>query len=189
MKTYYKTSKIYGTTRALFCVSTRDRGNVFMSVAQGFEEPGKRAVVEVDASKFLNLWRDDRSYFSHIAKLEPPGWKQDYKFHWAEDGFSNGEHNPVPLAKVSCSLHAPTTLRSTKLSTILNRFALRQQPNKLSINFDNGITRTIWLLAYGAPVFPIECDYQYAELLCQYAGTEHRQIKTVTELTDGLIDV
>lgn len=189
MQTYYKTAKIYGTRRALFRVPTRDRGNVFMSVAQGLEEPGKRAVVEVDALKFLKLWRDDRSYFSHLAKLEPSGWKQDDKFHWAEDGFSDGECNPVPLAELKCSLHPPTTLGSTRLSAILNRFALRQQPSELSVNFDNGITRTIWLLAYGAPVFPIECEYQYAELLCQYAGTEHRQIKTVTELTDGLIGV
>jgi len=38
------------------------------------------------------------------------------------------------------------------------------------IGFTDGVTRTIWLLAYGAKCFPVMCRTENAELLQLMAG-------------------
>lgn len=50
------------------------------------------------------------------------------------------------------------------------------------ISFTNGITRTIWLLTYGAKCIPVMCDTQNAELLQMMAGLPDGKPQTIKEL-------
>lgn len=74
-------------------------------------------------------------------------WRKDYKFQYAEEGFSHGITNPVPLAQVNYESTGGVQNYWSKLTK-------KTQQGHLS--FTNGITRTIWLLAHGAKYFPVE---------------------------------
>src|ERR1700744_3705484 len=101
MEAPHAIARIFGTRMAVFRVETAKRGAGYMSVAP----PSKRkAVVEVDAGRFLDLWRQPLSSHPEVAHQQVTRWPSDYKFHHAEEGFSKGEWNPVPLAWVSCGI-------------------------------------------------------------------------------------
>ncbi|MFC0134355.1 plasmid fertility inhibition factor family protein [Massilia eurypsychrophila] len=54
------------------------------------------------------------------------------------------------------------------------------------LNFTNGITRTIYLLANGVKQFPVLCERHSAELLVQLAGSSRRQPLLLSALKDQL---
>ncbi|MGC5887793.1 plasmid fertility inhibition factor family protein, partial [Ralstonia pseudosolanacearum] len=41
---------------------------------------------------------------------------------------------------------------------------------RASLDFDDGVTRIVWLLTQGARVFPVACAIGQADLLCELAG-------------------
>lgn len=61
----------------------------------------ERAIVIVDREKFLDLWKATDHEGPHPFG-NPESWRKDYKFHDAEDGFSHGSKNPVPLSNSMC---------------------------------------------------------------------------------------
>ncbi|WP_418627472.1 plasmid fertility inhibition factor family protein, partial [Anaerosinus sp.] len=102
MKTFYGVlnNKFSMQPNAVFCIPT-NRGNLFMCVYRTPALNEERFVVEVDANKFLYLWRNTTNDgHSIIARGTISKWKNDRKFIDAEDGFLRGETNPVPLADV-----------------------------------------------------------------------------------------
>lgn len=121
----------------------------------------------LDAKAFAKHWQgfiSDREHRQHRA--QPGNWRLDSKFPDAERGFAQGERNPVPLALVSC-----------------NRFHGESRP---SIGFTNGITRTLWLLANGAPMFPVECGIRDGwSALHELAGARARPPQLLADLTAG----
>jgi hypothetical protein len=96
-----------------------------------------RRVVMLDAARFYREWI--------LSSLEGPVGRAstvplkrdmpiDYKYHYAADGFSEGRSNPVPLADGGAN-----------------------GPGWGSrMYFNDGVTRTYWLLAHGVASFPIE---------------------------------
>jgi hypothetical protein len=160
---------VHGVETAVYEVKLPRGGSVFMSVERTNYMNDQRTVVIVDAERFLEVWRTSAKIYPYtteqIALQSPAEWKTDYKYNHAVDGFSRGESNPVPLAK---------------LWVTPDQGAGKPQ----QIGFTNGITRTIWLLANGAKSFPIECNTESAAMLHALAGSGKEPI-TVTELLNG----
>ncbi|WP_155419361.1 plasmid fertility inhibition factor family protein [Chromobacterium subtsugae] len=178
---------LHGVANAIYIVQTKNSGSVYMRVSRTNYMNEERAVVIVDTVKFLSLWRKGagpvwrgmwhRLVDSSLRAFNPnmpardqwlpylsvSAWRKDYKFSSAEEGFSNGKENPVPLAEIGYSNY-PTS----------------------SVRFTNGITRTIWLIANGATAFPVRCHMESANILQHYAGVEWSQPISVEQLTGHL---
>lgn len=134
-----------------------------MRVSRSNYGDDRRGIVIVDAEKFLAAWKAYPFYKEPVSLMDEQGWRQDYKFESAKDGFSHGIENPVPLANIG--VHPP-----------------RGENGCTSVAFTNGITRTIWLLANGASAFPIECSAAEAAALHAAAGIEEFPVCTVAAL-------
>ncbi|GAA0432264.1 plasmid fertility inhibition factor family protein [Massilia aurea] len=172
MQTLFEKREIYFTECAVFRIPTQTLGDVFMRAERPNYDADRKAVVEVDAVRFLNLWRQPHSSHREIALGDPGTWSSDYKYRWADDGFSKGAENPVPLAEVNCG-HAEHDLTEVRRRFFLFTEEVVIAPRGLPwLSFTNGITRTIWLLANGAPVFPVECSLDHAQELQRLAGVE-----------------
>lgn len=146
-------AKIYGWLNIiLFEVPLPDRPPVFMRMDNPCSSNAQ--LVVVDAMKFLELWRRCINPIEHpIANASPRIWLNDYKIHFAEDGFGCGRNNPVPLVNVAFQ-NGYVTVRD--------------------------ITRTIWLLANGCKAFPVKCDLPGAAMLQQLAGTPYTDNSPIT---------
>lgn len=162
----------YGHQISLFKIRLKDRfvymnvGNHFLG-GRGLGGPEK--VIVIDSKKFLKLWKNDpRHSERHLALGNETIWRNDYKFHLAEKGFSFGCCNPVPLAYLHCYLSDVYENFVKKISTLIGNKATA---NKIPYcSFTNGITRTIWLLANGAESFPVMTDIRSYDLLLLHAG-------------------
>lgn len=152
--------QIWGSACAIYAVPTSKAGTVFMRVTASNYRNDQRAVVVVDAQKFLAAWQRNPRYREPLAFADEHGWRNDYKFEHAEKGFSHGIENPVPLALIGVDDDQAGT----------------------SVGFTNGITRTIWLLANGAAAFPIECSAKTAHALHATAGLAEYPVSTVAKL-------
>ncbi|WP_321929131.1 plasmid fertility inhibition factor family protein [Paraburkholderia guartelaensis] len=155
-----------GQCAALFRVRT-SVADVYMSVSRSNYGNEERAVVEVDCVRFLRLWRHDpRSEHAGLANGNPQTWRADPRFELAAEGFSFGEEDPVPLAEVSCPASAAVPY----------------------VAFTDGVIRTLWLAAYAAKAFPVECSVNDAEALQRLAGTAGSRWFSVAELVSPPID-
>lgn len=148
---------------AVYSIGTAKAGTVYMRVTRSNYNNDQRAVVIVDAEKLLAAWRAFPFFKEPVSLMDEQGWRQDYKFESAADGFSHGIENPVPLADIG--VHPP-----------------KGKGGVTSVAFTNGITRTIWLLANGASAFPIECRASDAAALHAAAGIQESPVHTVDEL-------
>lgn len=97
---------------------------------------GDRCVVMLDAARFYREWVAS-SLEAQIGRSSTVALKRDmpidYKFHYAADGFAKGRRNPVPLADGGA-----------------NGLGWGSR-----IYFNDGVTRTYWLLTHGVASFPI----------------------------------
>ena len=129
----------YGMTVAIFSVPLADKKPVFLCNYTTPYENEHRAVVMVDARKFLKLWRAD-PYKTHqeVAQGTPHTWRHDRKFLAATNGFSYGFKNPVPLAEVR---YAEVDLLSVSYKFLW--FGRQEHIRRVRfVSFINGITRT-----------------------------------------------
>ena len=111
---------------------------------------GNSFAVMVDGNGFYRAWlandngtnRPDRC----PLRADMPA---DRKFARAVEGFLRGLSSPVPLADVQATRTA----------------------SGISVSFDNGVTRTLWLLANHAMTFPVHaCGIEVAKLIGEVAG-------------------
>lgn len=128
-----------GRHLGVFRVKTATQGDVFMCVD---DRNPRHHVVEVDAERFLGLWRKQWSSHLDVALGDSREWQAAERFRWAEAGFRHGSRNPVPLALVGSSEVRP------------RRFWSESQAN---LCFLDGVVRTTWLLHARAEVFPVAC--------------------------------
>ena len=182
MQTFYKVAQIFGRQTGVFRVPTAKRGDVFLCVRRTNYLNDERTVVEVDAMRFLDLWRQPYSSHEDVAHRTPETWPRDYKFHEAESGFSGGESNPVPLARVGCYRQVIERAVWQRKFWFFQRFAGVEITHFPTLGFSDGVTRTIWLLTAGATVFPVECPQRDAAFLQEMAGVAGGSIQTVEQL-------
>ena len=173
LRTFAGVHAIHHFQGALFTVHT-DSDMVYMSE----EDPGSDgeawAVVEVDAERFLQLWRQPGSSHPEVAHQSPETWPLDRKFHWPDKHFTEGRVNPVPLATVSCELRRLETpvWRRRLLWQVLERVDVTEHP---VLTFTDGVTRTIWLLTHGVQAMPVKCPMADAVRLQALAGVDGGQ--------------
>lgn len=170
MLTWQENRSIYFTECAVFRIPTGKRGDVYMRAERPNYNADKNAVVEVDAERFVALWRQPHSSHGDVAHGTPETWPGDYKYQDAEDGFAHGADNPVPLAEVSCG-RATSDIIEVRRRFFLFKEEVVVAPRDLPwLGFTSGVTRTIWLLTQGATVFPVECSIDEASELQELAG-------------------
>ncbi|WP_051996355.1 MULTISPECIES: hypothetical protein [Massilia] len=170
MQTFSENREIYFQQCAVFRIPTAKRGDVFMRAERPNYNADRKAIVEVVAARFLALWRQPLSSHRDIALGDPTSWPSDYKYKWAEDGFASGAENPVPLAEVSCGRSTSDLIEKRRHFLFFTKEVIIAQKGLPWLGFTDGITRTIWLLANGASVFPVECALDEAADLQQLAG-------------------
>lgn len=170
----------YVGSRACFTVQTEEKP-VYMCIERTNYRNDDRAVVVVDAEKFLALWRaNPKDLHADVSSGGPEEWRKDYKFNRAERGFSHGFANPVPLADASCWMLELKRPNPLGLRTMMNLPPIEEVP---CVGLTNGVTRTIWLLANGCKAFPIMCRMSGgAQLLYERAGFPGTALLTVEEL-------
>lgn len=154
---------------------------VYMSV----NDPAPRSewfVVHVDSFKFLELWKKEPyNLNAHISHGNPESWVKDRKFDNAVAGFSSGITNPVPLATVTCQMHKAFRRIYKKKFWIFDVVTGYESFEFEYVDFNNGITRTIWLLTHGAKWFPVICYTEdEAALLARTAGVDGDSLRQVS---------
>jgi len=104
-------------------------------------------VVYVRGLAFYRAWLAfDGIHYSCPLQRDMPS---DYKFKDAAACFTQSLDYPIPIADLS----------------------LRIRENEFSLEFTDGITRTLWLLANNVEVFPVLChDLASASLLANKVG-------------------
>ena len=176
---------MFGHPLALYAVNTPRAGIVYMCIRKTNYQNEKRSVVIVESMKFLRLWQNERGGVEpKLAHGNERIWRNDYKFHHAEAGFSRGVSDPVPLAEVECEMYTVHKTIWGRKMWFFRTYLGTEEKQTVSIRFGNGITRTIWLLANGAKAFPVECPTDSAALLQESAGAPGYQLKTVLDIYD-----
>ena len=160
-----KTFLFGGCACAIYEVETDSHGSVFMRVNRTPYCNESRWVVIVDSERFLAAWQATPHERADLARQGLEGWLSDYKYEDAAAGFSQGKENPVPLAQPSIWI---------------------DENGLAHIDFTNGITRTIWLLAAGAKAFPVECSTREAAKLQDTAGAQGCAPISVEQLLSDL---
>ncbi|WP_322805349.1 hypothetical protein SO574_23555 (plasmid) [Vibrio alfacsensis] len=140
----------YGRKYAVFHIPITN-GTVFMKQQIHLSEKNAFYIVYVDRMRFESVWFKGNSQVApELARGNENAWRNDYKFHLAEKGFSHGITNPVSLAKLQSNTRYP------------------------KISFIDGITRTVWLMANGAKEFPVfSYDIDNAHRLHDYIGVRN----------------
>jgi hypothetical protein len=169
----------FGQPTALFAVPLLGREPAYMSFPLHVHRSSHSAVCIVSSSKFLELWQQE-PYSIHRPQSfgNQATWREDYKFHHADQGFAQGPTNPVPLAYVSFAVEQRIEM-SYRFLWYGKTYSMRRVPH---VGFTNGVTRTIWLLANGCNAFPVECELPGAEELQRYAGVPGTSLLTVSGL-------
>jgi len=152
---------------AVFGVATT-AGVEYMKLRR--DESDAYAVVDLDAQRFLALWRaHPESYTYDIACGTPATWPSDHKWPHAVDAFRPGRANPVPLAVVWLS-PAFERVRAPWWPPHWGRGTVVRDLGCLGAGFTDGVTRTIWLLTHGATSFPVLISVESAIELHRLAG-------------------
>lgn len=131
----------------------------------------RRAVVFVDAQKFHAYWRAELyGIHDEQAQGSRATWPKDRKFPEASRGFAQGINNPVPLAYVHArSEQKRFPITKSVLGVFKRTIGYETRPVNY-VTFTDGVTRTIWLLNFGAPVFPVMVDQTEAAALHALCG-------------------
>ncbi|WP_394551388.1 plasmid fertility inhibition factor family protein [Pantoea sp. SGAir0183] len=124
----------FGDRVCTFSVGLKEGKVAWMKLS--LRQYSEKWVVIVRKRPFLNAWARSGDE-PQLAAGDEKVWRKDYKFFRAEKGFSQGYHNPVPLAL--CDAH----------------YEIEKGLPVLHAGFTNGVTRTIWLMANGAEIFPV----------------------------------
>lgn len=168
----------------IFEFQTKDNRMIYMRHSI-FQSPSDEVkLVFVQAENFLTMWRNMQyPQEPHLSWGSEDEWRRDYKFHYAEKGFSFGRINPVPLAEISCKEYIKRIPIYEKRLLWFDKLIGYSEEYISECSFINGITRTIYLLANGIKQFPV---YVYGKsnaiLLAKHAGITPSSFYDLTEL-------
>ena len=158
----------------VFEISIEENNTVFMTKRRNSVDA---AIVMVEGEKLFKLWQNEPYHPEpQLAFGTVENWKSDYKYRSAGLGFSHGKPNPVAVAKVvvnEAKQHEPVYEYKFKFFRKQVGYKTTKVPY---IAFDDGITRSIWLMANQAKAFPVECSADSALLLNKLAGVKGSEI-------------
>jgi hypothetical protein len=132
----------------------------------------------INSKLFKELWRNTtcNAHFE-VARGNEESWIEDYKYKWAELGFSYGKNNPVPLARIN---YEQNIYHEDIIKTKFFLFKVKIDTKESlihSISFNDGITRTIWLLCNGAKKIPFSINIKEANELINIFKNDIELIK------------
>ncbi|MCW9705780.1 plasmid fertility inhibition factor family protein [Fodinibius salsisoli] len=180
MKTLHSIQENIMGDKAIFEIELPNRDNVFMSVSE--DSLKKYHVVIVEAQSFLELWRNDPgNIHSEISHGDIQSWENDHKYKYAEQGFSHGIDNPVPLAKVAFNTDVEKKPVYEQKFFFFKKLERVEREIIEYVSFIDGITRTIWLLSKGAKYFPLKCISGGQEL-ARVTGYKDDPIKSINQI-------
>lgn len=162
----------------IYDVSLPNRKNVHMTLNKMFSDD-ERFILFVDAKKFAALWASDprESDVSRLVRAGVEAWKKDYKYEDAEMGFSKGTSDPVPVVCVH-----RVVFKAPELTFWQRLFNVPKEEDSEFVTLNDGVTRTIWLLANDAPMIPIECDHGVASRLWDLIGYPEHPPQLIADL-------
>lgn len=163
LPTFDEVRRVHYSLAAVFRVATA-AGDVFLY--ESGDQGANRAVVEVDAARFLIAWRHPRSSHPEVAHRTVAEWRKDKKYASIDDAFQRSEVCPLALPELG--------------------LGSRTEP---CIGITDGVTRTLWLLANGAHTFPVTCSLSEAATLHAVAGTPGSHFLSVTQLIPNIKQV
>lgn len=153
----------WGNVYCHFPLTVRDGRVVYMK--QKLSAGAGTYIVIAERKRFLAAWSRQTKQEPQLTQGDENAWRKDYKFHEAEEGFSEGEANPVPLSEPTC------------------RYILEGGLPAPVVSFTNGITRTIWLLANDVTLFPVLVySLREAQLMQRGVGAFGHEPVSVKEL-------
>lgn len=142
----------HGERSCLFEIPLATGRTVWMD--QKLSERSDYWLVLVEKRPFLQAWARAHQE-RHLTIGDETIWRQDSKFSDAEDGFSHGRENPVPLAECG------------------GDYLIEEGLPALRLSIGGGMTRTIWLLANGVERFPVKVSTaRTAQLIHRGAGVK-----------------
>lgn len=133
-------------------------------------EPGPdEPVIVVDVDRFRRCWARCRNGEQRtLATASETRLRADRKFGDAAQGFSWGIDNPVPMAEVLVT--APALVPKPWLAFWSRADRDAVDGDAAALCFDDGVTRTIWLIAEGARCFPVVCSEKDLDDVERLAG-------------------
>lgn len=142
-----------------------------------------QAVVFVETDRFVAAWRREPYGFNQEAAngmLDPA---RSEKYQAVENDFARSRERPVPLAYVVCRKNEEKKTERVNPQTCGRRYVeLPAQP--YYVDFNQGVTRTFWLIAHGVRAFPVLVDAAEACALHDEAGLPEMPPMTVRELLE-----
>lgn len=153
---------------------------VLMRVVEPDAHADTIKVVVVNAEKFHAAWKHGmtkNNVHFEVTNGNTQSWKMDRKYKLAEAGFLepslNPDNQPVELALVDSFLAEP---KKTFIHRIKCMIGIKPKKEKShQVEFSDGVTRTIWLIANGYEEFPVECQ-SGEDLLLAAAGATNSKI-------------
>ncbi len=155
-------SSVYNERCYVYEIKLPNKNSVYMKIVSASDNNNTYPVI-INSEKFLKYWKNVPNGFHEDFALShgnKKSWQSDYKYHDAEDGFTGGISNPVPIPKI--------------------QYLDNITPNCITVS---NCTRTIWLLANDADSFPVECEgYDNAKNVYDFIGEKEFELKTLAEL-------
>lgn len=179
----------YGNINALFKVATARAGDVYMTLRDCSGDGEEHSIVFIDSDKFIELWRNEPYSLEHaLSHGNETIWRNDYKFNRAQQGFSIGSKNPVPVANVVCYQTKSHHITYERKMLMFKKIKEVKEITFPYMAIDDGVTRTIWLLANGASRIPIQVPTSCIQWLSQYekdGALSHMKLSEIYESIVG----
>jgi hypothetical protein len=156
---------------------------VFMEIACT-DDDDNRAVVFVETERFIAAWGREPYGFNREAALGTLDRSRLDKYKTIEDDFARSHQSPVPLAHVICRKEENKRAELAKTPTCGRTYVSPRAP-PYYVDFNEGVTRTFWLIANGARAFPVAIDSTEASALHSEAGLSESPPLTIKQLLEA----
>ncbi|SOZ12788.1 plasmid fertility inhibition factor family protein [Cupriavidus taiwanensis] len=157
-------------------------GDIVFRVERDSSRDDARAVVIVEASRFLAIWQREPGFqYGSLLQDASQAWRADPRFEEAAAQCRGSAQLPIPIPRVQCLRHMGERIRDTR------RLLRRPQDANGAHTYwfavvDSGAYHLIWMLEQGVIALPVECDVSQAFKLQQAAGLPGTDPATVPEL-------
>ena len=140
------------------------------------------SVVELDAIKALKLWRlSELRQHDNMLKADPATWSHT-KFCKIEEWLFEGAISPYGLAVALPEAYISKKILRRKRCFWFDEDLAGPPPEISAMDFDDGVTRTMWLLKHQSPYFPVKCRSKNASQLFSIAGLAGGGFSKVSDL-------
>jgi len=142
---------------ALYEIPTR-QGIQYLRVERNHGSNSHRTIVVTDAERLLRLWNKPQTRSSD--------WETSSSYEQVQKRFASSSRRPLHLPRVRLRRH----LLAFLIGWLQALFTRQTGPSCYELTVLEGENRTLWLLANGAAIIPLECATHHAERLHRLIG-------------------